>query len=446
MTKLVSRLIAACVLAGALAPSAVLARIDGSTSPAQQPRAEDPLGRLVELLLANNDENLGQKFPGTFTRPRDGNAPDGNAPAVVEPAPPGSAQSDPAPSDPGEESRAVDRFVDADTLDGTFRGTILEGVYPDGSSFREAYMENGKLFYVDSSGIVGGDWSVENDTFCTTYEDGNGGCFFVTFEETDCFVFFHTEDGDAAAIGDAWDAVAWRQGETHTCSATTLPDVSSAAPDEGRGKPPAEGSFGSGFVISTREIVTNAHVIEGCRRIEVVGLGEARLVSADIDADLALLEVGERSGQDVAASLHAGDLHLGQQVVMLGYPLSDLLGDALTVNTGIVSSLTGPGGDDALFTVSANVQPGNSGGPVLDMKGRIVGVAVAKLDEVSLLENAGTTGGAIGFAVSGQSLSDFLGPHRDAIGAPGADADMDVESVVAQAQNYTTQIICHHRP
>jgi len=436
MINLVSRLIAASVLAGAFLPVAVLARTDASVAPAPQPATADPLGHLVELLLANNDENLGQKFPGTLPRPRQDDAPS------AVPAP-----SEPTPESPSVvESPSAERFVDAETLDRTFRGTILEGVYPDGASFREAYMDNGKLFYVDSSGIVGGDWKVENDTFCTNYEDGMGGCFFVAFEETNCFVFFHTEDGDAAAIGDAWDAVAWQQGGTPTCSATTLPEVSSAAPDDDAGKPPVDGAFGSGFVISDREIVTNAHVIEGCRRIEVVGFGEAKLVSADIDADLALLEVGKRRGQDAAASLHAGDLHLGQQVVMLGYPLSDLLGDALTVNTGIVSSLTGPGGDAALFTVSANVQPGNSGGPVLDMKGRVVGVAVAKLDEVSLLENAGTTGGAIGFAVSGRSLSDFLGPLRDTDAAAGADADMDVESVVAQAQNFTTQIICHHRP
>jgi len=387
MINLVSRLIAASVLAGAFLPVAVLARTDASVAPAPQPATADPLGHLVELLLANNDENLGQKFPGTLPRPRQDDAPS------AVPAP-----SEPTPESPSVvESPSAERFVDAETLDRTFRGTILEGVYPDGASFREAYI-------------------------------------------------FHTEDGDAAAIGDAWDAVAWQQGGTPTCSATTLPEVSSAAPDDDAGKPPVDGAFGSGFVISDREIVTNAHVIEGCRRIEVVGFGEAKLVSADIDADLALLEVGKRRGQDAAASLHAGDLHLGQQVVMLGYPLSDLLGDALTVNTGIVSSLTGPGGDAALFTVSANVQPGNSGGPVLDMKGRVVGVAVAKLDEVSLLENAGTTGGAIGFAVSGRSLSDFLGPLRDTDAAAGADADMDVESVVAQAQNFTTQIICHHRP
>ncbi len=199
-------------------------------------------------------------------------------------------------------------------------------------------------------------------------------------------------------------------------------------------------STGSGFSISTSGmIVTNAHVVENCSAIEVAGHGRASLLSSDEEKDLAIIRVAGRTPS--FARIEGRDLALGQEVVVVGYPLSPLMGDALTVSPGYVGNLTGLFGDEAGFTVDGNIQPGNSGGPVVDMSGHVVGVARGKLPEALLLEVVGTTGGSLGFAIGAETLLDFLEPfrHRKAIGTKPT---LSVQEVVAVAESFTHHIRC----
>jgi serine protease Do len=201
-------------------------------------------------------------------------------------------------------------------------------------------------------------------------------------------------------------------------------------------------SSGSGFAVSTKGvIVTNAHVVEGCGEVMVVGLGPAEVETVDDEIDLALLRVANATFDDVA-QLQLRPLELGQSIVVLGYPLSELMGNALTVNQGIVSSLSGIGGDPTQFTVSANIQPGNSGGPILDMGGRVVGIAAAKFDEAKMLAAAGTTAANIGFAVDSQSLAGFLSRLETSTVDELPASDATVQQAVARARDYTYQIVC----
>ena len=132
-------------------------------------------------------------------------------------------------------------------------------------------------------------------------------------------------------------------------------------------------------------IITNAHVVDGCTSIEVAGRGAAKpRYRSYNNSDLAVIQLSATHTIGVA-TIQTNALHLGQAIVVLGYPLSDVMGNALTVSPGVVSEASsGLGGDTQTFTVSANVQPGNSGGPVLNMGGEVVGVAEAKLDEMAL--------------------------------------------------------------
>jgi S1-C subfamily serine protease len=200
----------------------------------------------------------------------------------------------------------------------------------------------------------------------------------------------------------------------------SFPDRSKqgTAPEEE--EPPTAGVFsGSGFVVSDGVIVTNAHVVEGCTSIEVPGDGAATLLSVDTDADLAAIRLSNERSSAIAR-IQTTALELGQEVVALGYPLPDIMGDALTVSPGVVSSLSGVAGSKANFTVSANIQPGNSGGPVLDMHGDVVGVTVSKLNEIAMLKAAGTTGASFGFAINTETLVHFLGPFQKSVTAEGA--------------------------
>jgi S1-C subfamily serine protease len=200
---------------------------------------------------------------------------------------------------------------------------------------------------------------------------------------------------------------------------------------------------GSGFAISdSGSLVTNAHVVEGCTEVEVPGYGTASVITADKKRDLAVVQISGKTYPSTAVRIDTGKLDLGEAVVALGYPLSSLMGNALSVSSGVVSSLSGIGGDQSTFTVSANVQPGNSGGPILNMRGEVVGVAQAKLDEAKLLSAAGTTGGTLGFAISAQTLANFLLPFKSSVSDNEAGDTLSVEGVTNQARLFVVQIVC----
>ena len=163
------------------------------------------------------------------------------------------------------------------------------------------------------------------------------------------------------------------------------------------------GSVGTGIITSADgEIVTNAHVVEGASAIRVRLAGdteprEARLLALDIGNDLALLEM-EGSGHQPATFVQPGSVRLGDEVVAIGFALN--LDGAPSVTLGIVSALnrtivTANGALDGLIQTDAAISSGNSGGPLVNALGEVVGIntAVAR-------GSATTAASNIGFAIS----------------------------------------------
>jgi len=101
-------------------------------------------------------------------------------------------------------------------------------------------------------------------------------------------------------------------------------------------------------------------------------------------------------------------VRLADSVVVAGYPLTGLLSSGLNVTTGAVSALAGPGDDRRLIQMTAPVQPGNSGGPVLDSSGNVIGVVVSKLDAVAVASINGDIPQNVNFAISLGTLQAFL--------------------------------------
>jgi S1-C subfamily serine protease len=195
-------------------------------------------------------------------------------------------------------------------------------------------------------------------------------------------------------------------------ASTKSPVVASTAPQQAAKPPKLVDVNGTGFVINVNGyIVTNNHVISDCvgdihGNLTSDRLMNLRIVSADETNDLALLQA-PRAFQATAA-IRGTAIHPGESVIAIGYPFHGLLTSDFTVTTGIVSSLSGVLNDTRFLQISAPVQPGNSGGPLLDSSGNVVGVVAAKINALKFAKATGDIPENINFAIKTGAMRDFL--------------------------------------
>jgi S1-C subfamily serine protease len=208
---------------------------------------------------------------------------------------------------------------------------------------------------------------------------------------------------------------------------------------------------GSGFVVSRNAyIVTNNHVVTDCVG-DIHGnlVGQApvklRVVSADEENDLALLQGTKKFKEKDIATIRGGAVNSGDQVVAIGYPLHGLLTSDLTVTTGIISSLAGLHNDTRFLQISAPVQPGNSGGPLHDSSGNVVGVVTAKLDALRVVKATGDIPQNINFAIKTGALRDFLDNSAVPYQTADAGSEMKAADIASAARTYTMLISCSAR-
>lgn len=174
--------------------------------------------------------------------------------------------------------------------------------------------------------------------------------------------------------------------------------------------------FGSGFLVSKDGyLITNCHVVRKAKIVRVRTLNgslNARVLALDPDNDIALLKVeGEFAHVTFAADKTA---RLGQTVFTLGFPMPELQGFSPKVTKGVISSLSGIQDDVRMYQIDAAVQPGNSGGPLADERGNIVGVVVARLNDAFVAQNTGSLPQNINYAVKKSYVLAFLDNTPDA--------------------------------
>lgn len=170
-------------------------------------------------------------------------------------------------------------------------------------------------------------------------------------------------------------------------------------------------STGSGFLIAEGRVMTNQHVIDGCNRIILNTpsghwLAATPPARADAALDLAILNVPGLVGPALPFR-EAPALRRGEGVVAYGFPLAGLLSSEPKLTRGEVNGLRGLRDNPNQFQISAEVQPGNSGGPLLDMQGHVVGVIVSKLNAQRLAQSTGDIAQNINFAVQGRTALEF---------------------------------------
>jgi S1-C subfamily serine protease len=169
-------------------------------------------------------------------------------------------------------------------------------------------------------------------------------------------------------------------------------------------------STGTAFLVtSDGYLVTNYHVIEDASQISLLVDGAtvpARVITRDQANDVALLKA-EIRGTPISVSASA-KLAVAEQVMTLGYPLVQIQGQALKASFGRVNALSGIGDDPRLVQIDVPIQPGNSGGPLVNERGELVGVVTATLNQLVTLRETGSLPQNVNYAVKAEYIRAIL--------------------------------------
>ncbi|GLK68340.1 S1C family serine protease [Hansschlegelia plantiphila] len=229
-----------------------------------------------------------------------------------------------------------------------------------------------------------------------------------------------------------------------TYTPPTMPVMPAPAPSPpAEAAAPSEDKSGTGFFVSQKRLLTNAHVVKGCAVVTLtIGQNKAtgRVLARDEPNDLALIESDKAS--DAVAKLRAG-VRLGEDVAAFGFPLNGDLATSGNFTRGGVTATAGLHDDSSRIQISAPVQPGNSGGPLLDESGNVVGIVVAKLNTLKFaLANGGDIAQNVNFAIKSSVAQTFLETNNTTfdVGAPGE--TMKPADLAAHAQSLSAVIEC----
>jgi uncharacterized protein len=199
---------------------------------------------------------------------------------------------------------------------------------------------------------------------------------------------------------------------------------------------------GSGFVVSNSgHVLTNNHVVEGCRQNRIPPKAVAVNLARDAQSDLALLKMSDVSLRPATFRQGRG-IRPGNSVVIAGFPLQGVLTSDLNITTGTVSALAGPGDDRRLMQVTAPVQSGNSGGPLLDLAGNVVGVVVGKLNAMKLARLTGDIPQNVNFAIQAGTARSFLDAYNVPYDTVPSIETLPPATVADRAREFTVLIEC----
>jgi S1-C subfamily serine protease len=136
-------------------------------------------------------------------------------------------------------------------------------------------------------------------------------------------------------------------------------------------------------------------------------------------------------------------VELGEDVLVAGYPYGEIFSNSIKVTKGIVSASRGLGDDTGQFQIDAAVQPGNSGGPIYDGNGNIVGVVVSQLNKIKFAEESGSMPENVNFGIKASTVRQFLTSSGLTTKWSKRSKGISTKELAKIATSQTVMVVCH---
>jgi TonB family protein len=205
-------------------------------------------------------------------------------------------------------------------------------------------------------------------------------------------------------------------------------------------------SSGTGFAVSRQgHILTNYHVVDNCPSIRVTADGEQKeltIVATDKKHDLAIVKL-QGPLSNVARFRKGRTIRLGDSIVVVGFPFHGVFASEAHVTTGTVTAMAGPGDDTRFLQITASVQPGNSGGPVLDQSGHIVGIVESKLNALAMALITRGIPQNVNFAIKDEMATLFLNSHGVSYETAVSEKHVESAEIGEVAKQFTFPLTCY---
>ena len=169
---------------------------------------------------------------------------------------------------------------------------------------------------------------------------------------------------------------------------------------------------GTGWAVSSRYIITNNHILGDLVDVMLVAPGQPNtfgsVVAIDKTNDIALIQIEHTALDLKPLKLTQESARMGEDVFTIGYPHARIMGSTPKMTKGIINAVAGIADDPRMYQISVPLQPGNSGGPLFNMQGDVIGITTAKLSSTEIIQHTGVVPENVNYAIKSHNIHSLI--------------------------------------